>query len=107
MAGDALPQHLDHFLEGRVDVHVVAADAVHVLPPAQPDRPEHPVHVLEGQLHLAGDVVGVESAGVVPAALPGAFDDVAQHDGLRVVAEIAVLLACAFFVVVLEGRHGV
>lgn len=62
--------------------------------------------VLEGKVDLALEVVLVNVALVIPAALARALDGVADADGLRVGVFLVVGLANAFIVVVGEMRHG-
>jgi hypothetical protein len=95
---------IHHSLERRPNVSVVSPDHVHIFPPAKADGFEDLVDVLKRKLHLSRGVVGLKRAGLrVPAALASAFDQaVAQVDGLRVVAHVAVCGRGARRVVVLE-----
>lgn len=102
-----LLQHFHRLVVRKANVdNVVASDTVNVLPSSQASSLKHPVDILKGELHLAWNIVGIKSAGLVPTTLAGAFDNVSENDSLGVVAQVAMLLAGAFFVEVLERGHG-
>ena len=98
MVRNPLLEPIDDELERGIHINVIRPDRVDVLPAAQARYLEHAVDILKCEIDLALDVVGVERPGGVPTTLPGAFDDVAEDDDLRVVELVAVQLAGAFLV---------
>jgi len=84
---------------------MVRTDRIDVLPAPEPRCLQDAVDVVKGEVDLAADVVGVDLAADGPPALPGAFNSVAQDDGLGEMADVAKLLSCPWVVDVLQGGH--
>lgn len=91
----------------RQDLDEKESPKTHVLPSSESRSSENSVDVIERIVDLLVCVVLIEVPLVVPSALPRQFGDVADHDGLRVVAQVAVLLARTGFVDVLQIGHGI
>lgn len=98
MVRTALLHHLDKVVQVTQDVGLVASDGVDVFPTTQPGGLKYALDVVKGVVDLALPVFGVQVAVVVPAALTGALDDVAEDDALRVVVHVALYLSGALFV---------
>lgn len=101
-----LPQLRSDVVVRVIHPNVVRPNGVDVLPAPEPRRLQDAVDVVEGEVYLPADIVRVDLAADRPAALAGALDRVAKDDGLRVMADVAELLAGASVVVVLQGGHG-
>lgn len=84
---------------------VVRADRINILPAPEPRRLQDAVDVVESEVDLAADIIGVDLAADRPTALPGALHSVTEDDGLGEVADVAKFLASPPVVVVLQGGH--
>lgn len=93
----------------RQDLDEKESPKTHVLPSSESRSSENSVDVIERVVDLLVCVVLLKVSFVVPSALSRQFGDVADHDGLRVVAmaQVAVLLARTGFVDVLQIGHGI
>lgn len=79
--------------------------SAHILPTPEASGLQDPFHVVECVLNLLFPVILVEIAVLVPAALTGELGCVAYDDCLGVMEGVAQVLASAWSVEVLEGRH--
>ena len=100
-----LTESLNHQVERARERNVIAPDRVDVSPTSCASVLKVLLDVLEGKIDLASKIFLVDVALVVPAALAGALDGVADADGLGVGVFFVVGLADAFVVVVCEMRH--
>lgn len=105
MSWNPLPQLRGDIIVRVVHPNVVRPNRVNVLPAPEASRLEDTVHVVEGKVDLAADVVWVNLAADCPSALPRALDGIAENDGLGVVTDVAELLTGASVVVILQGGH--